>query len=153
MSSGRNKWKPQRVFLGELSTQTRLQPPKATGLCTRRGSVRSIDPNGKSRSCEYSTKTLRQDNCSKLHTVHHRVLLCIIGAQRKQPDHRMDSYNSALEIPRGESVETTLRTVRLLRAGSLIRMSGRRLPKRSIAGDVEGAMRRMNGSIVYRATL
>ena len=60
-----------------------------------------------------STWTLRQEHYAKLRTVHHRVLLRIIGAQRKRPDHRMTSYNRALEIARCESSETTLRTRRL----------------------------------------
>ena len=55
--------------------------------------------------------TLRQEHYAKLRTVHHRVLLRIIGAQRKRlDDHRMTSYNRALEITRCESIETTLRT-------------------------------------------
>ena len=61
-----------------------------------------------------SAWTLRQDHYAKLRTVHHRVLLCIIGTQRKIPDHRMTSYSRALEITRCESIETTLRTRRLL---------------------------------------
>ena len=36
-----------------------------------------------------STWTLRQEHYAKLRTVHHRVLLRIIGAQRKRPDHRI----------------------------------------------------------------
>ena len=36
-----------------------------------------------------STWTLHQEHCAKLRTVHHRVLLRIIGAQRKRPDHRV----------------------------------------------------------------
>ena len=61
-----------------------------------------------------STWTLRQEHYAKLRTVHHRVLLCIIGAQCKRPDHRMTSYSRALEITLYESIETTLRTRRLL---------------------------------------
>ena len=80
-----------------------------------------------------------------LRTVHHRVLLCIIGAQRKRPDHRMTSYNCALEITRCESIETTLRTRRLLWAGTLLRMSGGRLSKRIVFGNLEGAVRRGRG--------
>ena len=38
------------------------------------------------------------EDYSKLRTVHHRVLLRIIGAQRKRPDHRIASYNCALKI-------------------------------------------------------
>ena len=55
-----------------------------------------------------STWTLRQEHYAKLRMVHHRALLRIIGAQRKRPDHRMTSYNRALEITRCESIETTL---------------------------------------------
>ena len=93
-----------------------------------------------------STWTLRQEHYAKLRTVHHGVLLRIIGAQRKRPDHRMTSYNNrALEITRCESIERTLRTGRLLWAGTLIRMSGGRLPKRIVFGNLEGAVRRGRG--------
>ena len=57
-----------------------------------------------------STWTLRQEHYYKLRTVHHRVLLRIIGAQRKRPDDRITSYNRALEIIGRESIETTLPT-------------------------------------------
>ena len=57
-----------------------------------------------------STWTLRQEHYVKLRTVDHRVLLRIIGTQRKRPDHRMTKYNHALEITRCKSIETTLRT-------------------------------------------
>ena len=69
----------------------------------------------------------------------------ITGAQRKRPDHRMTSYNRALEITGCESIETTLRTRRLLWAGTLLRMSGGRLPKRIAFGNLEGAVRRGRG--------
>ena len=95
---------------------------------------------------ECSTWTLRQEHCAKLRTGHHRVLLRIIGTQRKTPDHRMTSYNRALEITRCESIETTLRTRRLLWSGTLIRMSGGRLPKRIVFGNLEGAVRRGRGA-------
>ena len=92
------------------------------------------------------TWTLRQEHYAKLRTVRHRVLLRIIGAQRKRPDHhRMTSYNRALEITGCESIETTLRTRRLLWAGTLLRMSGGRLPKRIMFGNLEGAVRRRRG--------
>ena len=86
--------------------------------------------------------TLRQEHHSKLRTVHHRVLLRIIRAQRKRPDHRIISYNRALDITRCESIEKALRTRRLLWAWTLIPMSGGRLPKRIIFGNLEGAVRR-----------
>ena len=78
-----------------------------------------------------STWTFRQEHYTKLRTVHHRVLLRIIGAQRKRPDHRMTSYNRALEITGCESIETTLRTRRLLWAGTLLRISVGRLPNKA----------------------
>ena len=76
--------------------------------------------------------------------------LAFIGTQRKRPDqtrpdHRMTSYNRALEITRCESIETTLRT-RILWAGTLLRTSGGRLPKkRIVSGNLEGAVRRGRG--------
>ena len=58
----------------------------------------------------------------------------------------MTSYNRDLEITRCESIETTLRTRRLfLWAGTLIRMSGGRLPKRIMFGNLEGAVWRGRG--------
>ena len=57
----------------------------------------------------------------------------------------MTSYNRALEITRCEGIETTLRTRRLLWAGTLTRMSDGRLPKRIVFGNLEGAVRRGPG--------
>ena len=57
----------------------------------------------------------------------------------------MTSYNRALEITGCESIETTLRTRRLLWAGTLLRMSGGRLPKRIVFGNLEGVVRRGRG--------
>ena len=51
------------------------------------------------------TWALRQKHYSKLRTVHHRILLSIIGAQSKISDHRMTSYNRTLETTRCESIE------------------------------------------------
>ena len=113
------------------------QPKVALSLKTR-GAIEAL-PYG----C--STWTLRQEHYAKLRTVHYRVLLRIIGAQRKRPDHRMISYNRALEITRCESIETTLRTRRLLWTGTPLRMSGGRLPKRIMFGNLEGAVRRGRG--------
>ena len=44
-----------------------------------------------------------------------------------------------------ENIGTTLRTRRLLWAGTLLRMSGGRLPKRIMFGNLEGAVRRGRG--------
>ena len=57
----------------------------------------------------------------------------------------MTSYDGALEITGCESIETTLRTRRLLWARTLLRMSGGRLPKRIVFGNLEGAVRRGRG--------
>ena len=54
----------------------------------------------------------------------------------------MTSYNCALDITRCESNETTLRTRKLLWARALIQMSGGRLPKLIVFGNLEGAVRR-----------
>ena len=89
-----------------------------------------------------STWTLFQEYYAKLRIVHHRVLISIIGAQRQRLEHRMTSYNRAREIIRCESIATTLRTRRRLRAEVLIQMSGGRLPKRVVFGNLEGAVRR-----------
>ena len=50
----------------------------------------------------------------KLRTIHHRVLLRIIGARRRRSDHRVLSSNRALELTECESIEATLRARRLL---------------------------------------
>ena len=70
------------------------QPKVALSLRTRMVEAEAIE--ALLYGC--STWTLRQEHYAKLRTVHHRVLLRIIGAQRKRPDHRMTSYNRALEI-------------------------------------------------------
>ena len=113
------------------------QPKVALSLKTRMTKAEAIE--ALLYGC--STSTLRQEHYAKLRTLHHRVVLRIIGAQRKRPDHRMTSYNRALEITRCESIETTLRTRRLLWAGTLLRMSGGRL----LFGNLEGAVRRGRG--------
>ena len=123
-------------------SRERYGPPKvALSLKTRMVKAEAIE--ALLYGC--STWTLRQEHYAKLRTVHHRVLLRIIGAQRKRPDHWMTSYNRALEITRCESTGKTLRTRRLLWAGTLIRMSSGWLPKRIMFGNLEGAVRRGRG--------
>ena len=104
-------------------SRERYDPPKvALSLKTRMVKAEAIE--ALLYGC--STWILRQEHYAKLRTVHHRVLLRIIGAQHERPDHWMTSYNRALEITWCESIETTLRTRRLLWAGTLIRMSSGR---------------------------
>ena len=117
------------------------QPKVALSLKTRMAKAEAIE--ALLYGC--STWTLRQEHYSKLRTVQHRVLLRIIGAQRKRPDHWMTSSNRVLEISRCESIGTTLRARRFIWAGALIRMSGGRLPKRIMFKNLEGAMRRGRG--------
>ena len=126
-------WMRIRRYLRELYDQ----PKVALSLKTRMGKAETI----KAFLYGCSTWTLRQEHYAKLRTVHHRVLLRIIGAQLKRADHRMTLYNRALEITGCESIETTLRTRRLLWAGRLLRISGGRLPKRIVFGNLEGAVR------------
>ena len=102
-------WMRIRRYLRELYNQ----PKVALSLKTRMVTAEAVE--ALLYGC--STWTLRQEHCAKLRAVHHRVLLCITGAHRKRSDHRMTSYNRAFEITRCESIETTLRTRRLLRAG------------------------------------
>ena len=130
----RASWMRIRRYLRELYDQ----PKVALFLKIRIFKVEAIE--ALLYGC--STWTLRQEHYAKLRTVHQRVLLRIIGAQRKRPDHWMGSYNRALEITGCESIETTLRTRRLLLwAGTLLRMSGGRLPKRIVFGNLEDCFR------------
>ena len=92
-------WIRMRWYLSELYDQSKV----ALSLKTRMIKAEAIE--ALLYGC--STWTLRQEHYAKLHTAHHRVLLHIIGAQRKRPDHRMTSYNCALQITQSESIETT----------------------------------------------
>ena len=130
-------WMRIRRYLHELCDQ----PKVAFSLKNRMVKAEAIE--ALLYGC--SMWTPRQEHYAKLRTVHHRVLLRIIGAQRQRPDNRTTSYNRALEITRCESIETTLRTRRRLWAGTLIRMSGGRLPKRIMFENFEGAVRRGRG--------
>ena len=127
-------WMRIRRYLRELYDQRKV----ALSLKIRMNKAEAIE--ALLYGC--STWALRQEHYAKLRTVHNRVLLCIIGAQRKRPDHRMTSYNRALEITGCESIETTLRTRIILWAGTLFRINGGWLPKRIVFGNLEGAVRR-----------
>ena len=133
----RARWMRIRRYLRELYDL----PKGSLSLKTRMVKTEAIE----ALLYECSTWTLRQEHYAKLRALHRRVLLRVIGAQRKRPYHRMTSYNRALEITRCESIETTLRTRRLLWVGKLIRMNGGRLPERIVFGNLEGAVRRGRG--------
>ena len=130
-------WMRIRRYLRELYDQ----PKVALSLKTRMVKAEAIE--ALLYGC--NTWTLRQEHYAKPRTVHHRILLRFIGAQRKIPDRRMISYNRALEITGCESIETALRTQILFWAGTLIRMSGGRLPKRIMSGNIEGAVQNGRG--------
>ena len=71
-------WMRIRLYSRELYDQSKVAP----SLKTRMLKVEAIE--ALLYGC--STWTLRQEHYAKLRTVHHRVLLRIIGAQRKRPD-------------------------------------------------------------------
>ena len=144
-------WMRIRRYLRELYDQ----PEVALSLKTRMIKAGAIEAF--LYGC--STWTIRQEHYAKLRTIHHQVLLCIIRAQRKRPDHRMTSYNGILKITRCESIQTTLRTRKRLWAEALIQMIGGWLPEQIVFGNLESVVRRgrggggrKNGPIAYRAT-
>ena len=69
----------------------------------------------------------------------------ILGAWCKSPNKRILSYKDALHRTQCESIETTVRTRRLLWAGALLRMGDHRLPKRLMSGELENAGKRGPG--------
>ena len=85
----------------------------------------------------YGTWTPLNVHYRKFRTVHHRVLLRILGAWCKAQDHRFLSYAEALQRTGCESIETTVRTRRLQWAGALIGMDGGKLPNRVMFGGME----------------
>ena len=81
-------WMRTRRYLRELFDQ----PKVALSLKTRMVKAETIEL----LLYEYNTWTLRQEHYDKLRTVHHQVLLRIIGEQRKIPDDRMTSSTMPL---------------------------------------------------------
>ena len=89
-----------------------------------------------------ATWTPLMGHYAKLPTTHHRMLLRILGAWCKSPNKRILLYKDALQRTECESIETTVRTRRLLWAGALLRMGDNRLPKRVMSGEPENAEKR-----------
>ena len=107
-------------------------------------------PDGEVRGSRGSLVRIRdmdslKGHYAKLRTTHHRMLLRILGAWCKSPDKRILSYKDALHRTECESIETTVRTRRLLWAGALLRMGDNRLPKRAMSGELENAGKRGPG--------
>ena len=127
-----------RRYLRELYNQPKVELPLKNRMVKGRGNrgplvwMQYVDP---------SPETLRQTphRAPPSPSSYHRGT-----AQETRPS-EMTSYNRALEISRRESIETTLRTRMLLWAGTLLRMSGGRLPKRIVFEKLEGAVRRGRG--------
>ena len=60
-------------------------------------------------------------------------------------DHRVLSYNRALELTGCERIEATLRAGRLLWAEALTRMDDCRLPKRVMFGTIKDGVKKGRG--------
>ena len=68
------------------------------------------------------------------------MLLRILGAWCKSSNNRIISHKDSLQRTGCGSIETTVRTRRLLWLGALIvHTSGHRLPKRVMSGELENA--------------
>ena len=76
---------------------------------------------------------------TKLRTTHHHtMLLRLRGAWCKSPNKRIFSYKKyALQRTGCQSIETTVRTRKLLWSGALVGMDDHRLPKRVMPGAGE----------------
>ena len=61
------------------------------------------------------------------------------------PNNPTFSYKDAIQRTECESIETTVRTRRLLWPGALLHKRGRRLPKRVLSGELENAGQRGPG--------
>ena len=103
-----------------------------------------------------ATWTLLKGHFTKRRTTHHMMLLRTLGAWCKSKNKRIPSYKDALQRTECESIETTVRTRRLLWSGALLRMVNDRLPKRVMSGEVENAGnvsrggRRKNGRTAWQ---
>ena len=71
-----------------------------------------------------ATWTPLKGHYTKLRTTHRKMMLRILGAWRKSPNKRILSYKDALQRTEYESIETTMRTRRLLWSGALLRAHG-----------------------------
>ena len=73
---------------------------------------------------------------TKPRTTHHKMLLRILGAWCESSNKRILSYKDAVQRIKCESMETTVRTGRLLLSRALLRMGDHRLPKRVMLGGL-----------------
>ena len=83
---------------------------------------------------------------NKLRITHHRVLLRVLRAWCKSSSNRIvSSYNDTLQRTECESIETTVRTGRLLWTGALLRKGDHRLSKGVMSGEMENTGKRRPG--------
>ena len=79
----------------------------------------------------------------RLRKAHHQMLLRCLGWRKRKRENHILSYANALLRTDSESVETTVRTPRILFAGLLFagfvaRMGEKRLPRRVMLGEMLG---------------
>ena len=92
-----------------------------------------------SRGSPIRIRDMDKGHYNKLRTTHRRLLLRILGAWCKLPNKRTLSYKDALKRTECESIETTVRTRRLVWWRPLLHMGDHRLPKRVVSGEQENA--------------
>ena len=82
-------------------------PTGALSLAESDALSQNPDGKGRGRGPPVWMQICRQKHYLYIRIVHLRVLLCIIRAQRKRPDHRK-SHSRALEINGREEIETSV---------------------------------------------
>ena len=103
-----------------------------------------------------ATWTTLKSYYTKLTKTYHRIFLRILGAWYKSPNKRILSFKDALQRTECESIETTIRTRRLLWSGALLHVGDHRLPKRVMSGKLGNAGkhgpggRRKNGRTAWQ---
>ena len=107
--------------------------PKASLLPLKARMVRSEVVKALSYGC--ATWIPLKGHYAKLRTTHHKMLLRVQGVWCKPSNMRTLSYKDAFQRTEFESIETTVRTRRLLWARALLRMGDHRLPKKVISGS------------------
>ena len=131
----------RRIRAGWMSfkrcTRELYNRPKVSLLPLKARMVRSEVVEALLYGC--ATWTHLKGHYTKLRTTHHRMLLRILGAWRKSPIKRILSYKDAVQRTECESIETTMRTRRLLWSGALLGMGDHRLPKRVMSRELANA--------------
>ena len=137
----------RRIRAGRVSfklyTRELHERPKASLLPLKARMVRSEVV--KTLLYGFATWTPLKSHYTKLRAIHHRMLLPILRAWRKSLNKRILSYKDALQRTECESIETTVRTRKLLGSGALLHMGDHRLPKRVMSGELINAGKRGPG--------